>query len=57
MFARPFMIRHFLRLIDIETAELKHLLSEAARLKADVRKGSRPPLLRSPCRAPQRRAK
>ena len=39
------MIRHFLRLIDIETAELKHLLSEAARLKADVRKGSRPPLL------------
>jgi ornithine carbamoyltransferase len=39
------MIRHFLRLIDIQPAELKHLLSEAARLEADVRKGLRPPLL------------
>src|SRR4051812_10806142 len=39
------MIRHFLRLIDIPPADLKHLLSEAARLKAGVRQGSRPPLL------------
>ena len=39
------MIRHFLRLIDIGPAELEHLLSEAARLKADVQKGFRPPLL------------
>ncbi len=39
------MIRHFLRLIDIPTGDLKHLLSEAARLKADVRRGIRPPIL------------
>ena len=39
------MIQHFLRLIDIPPADLKHLLAEAARLKAGVRQGSRPPLL------------
>ncbi len=38
-------MRHFLSLIDLTAEELTHLLDEAARLKADARRGIRPPLL------------
>ncbi len=38
-------MRHFLSLIDLTAEELTHLLDEAARLKADSRRGIRPPLL------------
>jgi ornithine carbamoyltransferase len=38
-------VRHFLNLNDVSGAELKALLSEAARLKAELKKGHRPPLL------------
>src|SRR5215469_3076445 len=38
-------MRHFLSLIDLKAEELTHLLDEAARLKADVLRGKRPPLL------------
>lgn len=38
-------MRHFLNLTDISAAELKSLLAEAARLKADLKRGLRPPLL------------
>lgn len=40
-------MRHFLNLLDINPAELKSLLAEAARLKADLKRGLRPPLLAS----------
>jgi ornithine carbamoyltransferase len=38
-------MRHFLSLIDLSANELTHLLDEAARLKADAKRGIRPPLL------------
>lgn len=38
-------MRHFLNLIDLTAEELRHLLAEAARLKADLAIGKRPPLL------------
>lgn len=38
-------MRHFLSLADVSVAELERLLEEAARLKADLRRGHRPPLL------------
>jgi ornithine carbamoyltransferase len=38
-------MRHFLSLHDVGTAELEALLAEAARLKADLKRGQRPPLL------------
>lgn len=38
-------MRHFLSLIDVTVEEITRLLDEAARLKADARRGSRPPLL------------
>ena len=38
-------MRHFLSLIDVTTEELTRLLDDAARLKADAQRGSRPPLL------------
>lgn len=38
-------MRHFLSLIDLTAEELTHLLDEAARLKSDLRRGLRPPLL------------
>lgn len=37
-------MRHFLSLIDVSVAELKSLLAEAARLKAEVKRGHRPQL-------------
>jgi ornithine carbamoyltransferase len=37
-------MRHFLSLLDVSVAELKSLLAEAARLKAELRQGRRPPL-------------
>src|SRR5262245_30445446 len=37
-------MRHFLSLNDLSLAELKYLLSEAARLKADLKQGKRPPI-------------
>src|SRR5262249_41683100 len=40
-----FAVRHFLNLNDVSAVELKTLLSEAARLKAELKKGHRPPLL------------
>jgi len=38
-------MRHFLSILDASLDELKHLLAEAARLKADLALGKRPPLL------------
>jgi ornithine carbamoyltransferase len=38
-------MRHFVSLIDSTAEELTYLLNEAARLKADAQRGSRPPLL------------
>ena len=38
-------MRHYLSFQDITPAEMRYLLSEAARLKADLRQGKRPPLL------------
>lgn len=38
-------MRHFLSLQDVSLTELKYLLNEAARLKADLKQGKRPPLL------------
>jgi ornithine carbamoyltransferase len=38
-------MRHFLNILDVGLDELKHLLAEAARLKADLALGKRPPLL------------
>src|SRR3954471_6071508 len=38
-------MRHFLSLQDVSLADLKYLLTEAARLKADLKRGKRPPLL------------
>jgi ornithine carbamoyltransferase len=38
-------MRHLLTLLDLGTAELKAILSESARLKADFLAGQRPPLL------------
>src|SRR5262249_27545640 len=38
-------MRHFLSLHDVGAAELEALLAEAARLKADLKRGHRPPLL------------
>jgi ornithine carbamoyltransferase len=38
-------MRHYLSFQDISTAEMRHLLGEAARLKADLRQGKRPALL------------
>ena len=38
-------MRHFLSLSNITAAELEQLLGEAARLKADLKRGHRPPLL------------
>jgi ornithine carbamoyltransferase len=38
-------MRHFLSLLDVTAAELQALLSDAARMKAELKKGHRPPLL------------
>ncbi|MGL4553844.1 MAG: ornithine carbamoyltransferase, partial [Gemmataceae bacterium] len=38
-------MRHFLSLHDVSLTEMKHLLSEAARMKADLIQGRRPALL------------
>jgi ornithine carbamoyltransferase len=38
-------MRHFLNLLDASAEELRHLLAEAARLKAGLARGERPPLL------------
>jgi ornithine carbamoyltransferase len=38
-------MRHFLNLIDLTVEELTQLLDEAARLKADAKRGIRPPML------------
>lgn len=38
-------MRHFVSLLDVSVEELKWLLGEAARLKADLKKGQRPALL------------
>jgi ornithine carbamoyltransferase len=38
-------MRHFLSLVDVNAAELNEILAEAARLKADLKRGHRPPLL------------
>ncbi len=38
-------MKHFLGLTDVSAEELTHLLEDAARLKADAQRGSRPPLL------------
>jgi ornithine carbamoyltransferase len=38
-------MRHFLSLLELSTDEMNHLLAEAARLKAGLRRGERPPLL------------
>lgn len=38
-------MRHFLNLLDVSGAELEALLAEASRLKADLHRGHRPPLL------------
>jgi ornithine carbamoyltransferase len=38
-------MRHFLSLLDVNAEELEALLAEAARLKADLKRGHRPPLL------------
>jgi len=38
-------MRHFLSLLDVSAAEMKWLLAEAARLKAGLKEGVRPPLL------------
>jgi ornithine carbamoyltransferase len=38
-------MRHFLSLLDLTAEEINHLLTEAARLKADFQHGHRPPLL------------
>src|SRR5262245_31944458 len=38
-------MRHFLSLLDVSAEELKSLLSEAARMKAQLKKGRRPALL------------
>src|SRR5262245_51248693 len=37
-------MRHFLSVIDVSASELKALLAEAARLKAESKAGRRPPL-------------
>src|SRR6187455_1379550 len=37
-------VRHFLNINDVSEAELRGLLSEAARLKAELKQGKRPPL-------------
>jgi ornithine carbamoyltransferase len=38
-------MRHFLSLFDVSVTELKELLSNAARMKAEMQQGQRPPLL------------
>jgi ornithine carbamoyltransferase len=38
-------MRHFLSLLDVDLAELNDILAEANRLKADLKRGQRPPLL------------
>src|SRR5438876_8941681 len=38
-------MRHFLTLLELSADELKRLLTEAARLKAGLQRGERPPLL------------
>lgn len=38
-------MRHFLSIFDLTADEIHHLLDEAARLKADLTAGKRPPLL------------
>jgi ornithine carbamoyltransferase len=38
-------MRHFLSLLELSTDEMNHLLAEAARLKAGLQRGERPPLL------------
>jgi ornithine carbamoyltransferase len=38
-------VRHFLSLLDVSGTELKELLADAARMKADLQRGHRPPLL------------
>src|SRR5436190_1519485 len=38
-------MRHFLNLQDVSVAEMKETLTESARLKADLQRGHRPPLL------------
>jgi ornithine carbamoyltransferase len=38
-------MRHFLTLLDLRAEELREILAEAARLKADAERGQRPPLL------------
>jgi ornithine carbamoyltransferase len=40
-----FAMRHFLSLLDVSASELNEILSEAAHLKADLKRGHRPPLL------------
>src|SRR5258708_18907069 len=39
------IMRHFLSLLDVSETELKTLLADAARMKADLKRGHRPPLL------------
>lgn len=41
----PLPMRHCLNLLDLDRGELEHLLTEAVRLKAAVRRGQRRPLL------------
>jgi ornithine carbamoyltransferase len=38
-------MRHFLSLLDVDADELNEILDEAARLKTDLKRGQRPPLL------------
>src|SRR5262245_12410769 len=38
-------VRHFLNINDVNESELRTLLGEAARLKAELKQGRRPPLL------------
>jgi len=38
-------MRHFLSLLDVSVTELKELLADAARMKAELQRGQRPPLL------------
>jgi ornithine carbamoyltransferase len=40
-------MRHFLSLLDLDAAELNDILSEAVRLKKELKLGNRPPLLAS----------
>jgi ornithine carbamoyltransferase len=38
-------MRHFLSLLDVSLAELKEILADAARMKAELQRGHRPPIL------------